>query len=94
MFRCNWQDIVLLGKLACPVQLFMAILTLQSVGKFVGVRFVTQLTLYLMYLSWGAALLLTLEQASEMEDAIVVNFLAIFFQLNTFFSHLSSCNAR
>ena len=68
LFRCERQEIDLLGKLACPVQSFMAILALRSVGKFVGARLVTQPISRLMYLSRGAVLLLALEQAPKMED--------------------------
>lgn len=63
LFREKDQQIDLLGKLACPVQSFMAILALRSVGVFVKAGLVTQPISRLLYLSRCSALLLAHEKA-------------------------------
>jgi len=60
LFREEDLCIATLGKLACPVQSYMALLALRSVGKFVKASLVTQPISRLMYLSRNVALLLAL----------------------------------
>lgn len=65
LFREENIDIDLLGKLACPVQSYMALLALRSVGNFVPACLVTQPISRLMYLSRNMAHRLTLDQVPK-----------------------------
>ena len=67
LFREQEMDIDIHGKLACPVQSYMAILALRSVGNFVPARLVTQPISRLMYASRAMALRLTLGKAKSGE---------------------------
>jgi len=65
LFREENMDIDCFGKLACPVQSYMALLALRSVGKFVPACLVTQPISRLMYISRNAAHRLTLDKVSK-----------------------------
>jgi hypothetical protein len=68
LFRHEQAGIDKSGKLACPVQSFMALLALRSVGNFVGASLVTQPISRLMYSSRGAVLLHALDTAPKFEN--------------------------
>jgi hypothetical protein len=68
LFRDKELQIDLLGKLACPVQSFVAILAIRSVGKYVKAGLITQPISRLLYLSRGSVLLTTLKEASGGDD--------------------------
>jgi hypothetical protein len=76
LFRDNELQIDLLGKLACPVQSFMAILAIRSVGSYVKAGLVTQPISRLLYLSRGSVLLTTLEEASGADDRRFIRYVS------------------
>lgn len=71
LFRERQDEIDLAGKLACPVQSFMAILALRGVGQFVKAALVTQPISKLLYLSRCSVLLLTLYQAPASDKRFI-----------------------
>jgi hypothetical protein len=68
LFRDKNLEIDLLGKLACPVQSFMALLSIRSLGQFAKAGLVTQPISRLLYISRCSALLLALNEASGFDD--------------------------
>lgn len=68
LFRDRQLDIDPLGKLACPVQSFIGLLALRSVGQFVKAGLVTQPISRLLYVSRCSALLLALSKASGADN--------------------------
>jgi hypothetical protein len=63
LFRDKHLQMDLLGKLACPIQSYMALIALRSVGRFVNANLVTQPISRLIYLSRGLVLLIALDRA-------------------------------
>jgi len=68
LFRDKNLEIDLLGKLACPVQSFMALLSMRSLGQFTKASLVTQPISRLLYISRCSVLLLALDEASGADD--------------------------
>ena len=68
LFRDKELQIDLHGKLACPVQSFLAILSIRSAGKYVKAGLVTQPISRLLYLSRGSVLLTTIKETSGADD--------------------------
>lgn len=60
LFREKGLEINAAGRLACPVQTFMALLSLRKVGDFVKAGLVTQPISRLLYLSRAAVLMAVL----------------------------------
>ena len=68
LFRDKELEIDFHGKLACPVQSFLAFLSIRSVGEFVKAGLVTQPISRLLYVSRGSVLLTALKEASGADD--------------------------
>ena len=81
LFRDKELQIDLLGKLACPVQSFLAILSIRSVGKYVKAGLVTQPISRLLYLSRGSVLLATIAEASGADDRRFIRYASTFLPL-------------
>lgn len=78
LFREKEQEIDLLGKLACPVQSFMAILALRGIGVFAKAGLVTQPISRLLYLSRCSVLLLAHANASGGDSKRFMTWVLIF----------------
>jgi hypothetical protein len=68
LFRDKSLQIDLLGKLACPVQSFMALLSIRSLGQFAKAGLVTQPISRLLYISRCSTLLFALDEASGADN--------------------------
>ena len=78
LFRDKELQIDLLGKLACPVQSFLAILSIRSAGKYVKAGLITQPISRLLYLSRGSVLLTTISEASGADDKRFIRYASTF----------------
>lgn len=67
LFRERAVSIDLTGRLSCPVQCYMALLSLRKVGDFVKAGLVTQLISRLLYLSRSAILQTALRDCDDEE---------------------------
>ena len=91
LFRDRELQIDLLGKLACPVQSFLAILSIRSAGKYVKAGLVTQPISRLLYLSRGSVLLTTIAEASGADDRRFIRYVSTFPPL-LLLKPISSCS--
>lgn len=91
LFRDKELQIDLFGKLACPVQSFMAILAIRSVGKFVKAGLITQPISRLLYIMRGSVLLASIEQASGANDKRFIRY-ALSFLLLLWLNPTPSCS--
>jgi hypothetical protein len=70
LFREEGVNIDTVGRLACPVQLYMALLALRKAGDFVKPGLVTQPISRLLYLSRGAVLKVALSSPDNIAGFI------------------------
>jgi hypothetical protein len=67
LFREEGFEIDTAGRMACPVQSYMALLSLRGLGQFVNAGLVTQPVSRLLYLSRSAVLQVALHDCNEAE---------------------------
>lgn len=71
LFRVNDIDISAAGRLSCPVQSYIALLSLREAGDFVKPGLVTQPISRLLYISKAVVLQVALRDCNEPEKPFI-----------------------